>query len=424
MIWVPRDSKLAIHKAVALAGFVAVIAAITLAAAPLAHAQYTVIHNFGTPAGTAGDGSAPNGDMIQDSDGSLYGTTERGGDGVIFKLDPGGVLTVLYAFSCDGPPIGCFPEAGLFRDPEGNLYGTTTRGQHQGVFKLDTHNVATQLHEFTGGMDGSTPNSKLVSVDGELYGTTQAGGGTGCSQNLGCGTIFKVTKGGLETVVYRFTGGADGANPQGLIRDEAGNLYGVAEFNVTAPGAGTVFKLDTAGVFTVLYTFPGGAAGAGPVGRLARDTNGNIHGATRGGGTCCGVVFRLDSSGNETVLHDFFDLGGGQYPSTGVIDAGGVLYGTTEFGGDHGCHLGFSERGCGVLYQIGKTGEYTVLHRFIGYPKDGSWPLYGGLTLGADGSIYGATRKGGTGSDCDQTLNCGTIFKYTPPATDGAEVKP
>ena len=97
----------------------------------------------------------------------------------------------------------------------------------------------------------------------------------------------------------------------------------------------------------------------------------------------------------------------------GLLDVGGTLYGTTILGGDLTCD---PPNGCGVLYQIGKTGQYTVLHRFGGSAAgDGNYTLFGGLTLGADGGIYGATYYGGTGTACIGSFpGCGVIFKYTP----------
>lgn len=223
-----------------------------VASSPADAQTYTVIHTF---AGGAADGSSPNGEMIPDDTGNLYGTTSGGGTsdgGTVFKLDQSGVVTILS--SLDG-----HTDAGLFRDPEGNLYGTTTQGGANGngtVFKLDTNNVLTTLYTFKNGTDGAQPQFRMVSINGELYGTTRFGGDLNCT----CGVIFKVTKGGRETVLYRFTGGADGAQPQGLVRDSAGNLYGAAS-SITTPDFGTVFELDTAGVFTVLYTFTGGTDG-------------------------------------------------------------------------------------------------------------------------------------------------------------------
>lgn len=285
------------------------------------------------------------------------------------------------------------------------------------MFKLDTNNTLKTLHSFIGNLngagDGQGPRARLVTRNGDLYGITAFGGGsTNC--NDGCGTIFKMTTGGTETVLYRFTGGSDGANPQGVIRDSEGNLYGIASSGGT--GEGTVWKLDTLGVFTVLYSFTGGADGGKPMGRLIRDTNGNIHGVTASGGdaTCnCGVVFRLDANGNETILHKFFGYGGGFEGFVGLLDVGGTLYGTTLSGGDPTCNSG---GGCGVLYQIGKTGQYAVLHRFAGATtRDGAYNIFGSLSLGADGSIYGATWYGGAGTSCSGSIpGCGVIFKYTP----------
>jgi uncharacterized repeat protein (TIGR03803 family) len=138
---------------------------------------------------------------------------------------------------------------------------------------------------------------------GNLYGTTLAGGNLAC----GCGVVFKLNTTGKETVLHRFTGGADGRNPglAGLVRDSAGNLYGATATGgftggVCAPnGCGTVFKLDTTGKKTVLHSFTGKADGAYPDAGLVRDAAGNLYGTTYSGGdlACggggCGVVFKL-----------------------------------------------------------------------------------------------------------------------------------
>jgi uncharacterized repeat protein (TIGR03803 family) len=393
------------------------VALLTLSIASISlHAQtYTVLHVF---TGGPTDGALPNGELVQDAAGNLYGTTSAGGaehEGVVFKLDTSGAITILS--SVDGGPA-----AGLFRDPEGNLYGTTAQGGAGGngtVFKLDTNNVLTTLYSFKNGSDGSAPNSKLVSINGELYGTTRNGGDPNCT----CGVIFKVTKDGKEEVLYVFRGETSETSQgqsQGLVRDAAGNLYGgfteegITNTDQCPDGCGIIFKLDTAGVFTVLYSFAGGTDGLNPVGRLIRDTNGNIHGVTASGGDIGGgTVFRLDANGDKTVLHNFFGFGGGHDPDNGLLDVGGILYGTTAVGGDFpkAC-----PDGCGVLYQVGKTGQYAVLHRFGGLgAEDGNSPAIGQLTLGADGSIYGAASIGG--SVCPEgggaTLGCGVIFKYT-----------
>jgi uncharacterized repeat protein (TIGR03803 family) len=380
------------------------------------HAQtYTIVHSF---AGAPNDGAFANGELTQDSAGNFYGTTVRGGvgnSGTIFELDASGVESTLQSFGASNVNAGGSPEGGLLLDTQGNLYGTNTGGGPGGgagtVFKFAT-NTLKSLHTFGFGEDGGQPRSRLVTINGDLYGVTLDGG-----------TIFKMTKGGTETILYRFTGGADGNLPENLIRDSAGNLYGVAAAGggqVKCPGqngCGTVWKLDTSGVFTVLYTFTGGTDGGIPLGRLILDAaDGSLRGTTEVGGDpkCnCGVVFRVDSSGNETVIHKFFGHGGGGEPSTGLLDVDGTLYGTTGFGGDLTCNPPY---GCGVLYQIGKTGQYAVLHRFAGAATgDGAYNAIGGLSLGADGSIYGATWYGGTGACTTGAVpGCGVIFKYTP----------
>ena len=160
------------------------------------------------------------------------------------------------------------------------------------VFKLDTRGKETVLHSFAGGTDGQYPWAGLVrDSDGGLYGTTFYGGASNY------GVVFKVDAAGTETVLYSFTGGADGGNPTaGVIRDSAGNLYGTTNIG-GAPGMGygVVFELDMAGTETVLHTFTGGAGGANPVGGLIRDTAGNLYGTTQDGGSGSGVglVFEL-----------------------------------------------------------------------------------------------------------------------------------
>jgi uncharacterized repeat protein (TIGR03803 family) len=227
------------------------------------------------------------------------------------------------------------------------------------------------------------------------------------------------------TILYRFddgpNGGGKGLNPaSGLIRDSAGNLYGVASGG-GENGGGTVFKLDTSDVFSVLYSFPSilGSDGGAPLGRLTRDDqDGSLRGVATSGGdaSClCGVIFRVNAAGEETVIHDFFGNGGGSLPAAGLLDLGGVLYGTTDAGGDSSCAP--LNHGCGVLYQVDRSGKYAVLHRFAG-PAAGDGAYNSNeLIRGEDGSVYGVTNFGGTGTNCEPNGvigGCGTIFKYTP----------
>jgi uncharacterized repeat protein (TIGR03803 family) len=299
---------------------------------------YEVVHTF-----TAGaDGALPSAGLIRDLEGNLYGTTAYGGKwgwGVVFKVDTAGTETVLYSFT--GAADGGRPLAGLIADSVGHLYGTTANGgsqQHGAVFKLDKTGE-TVLYSFTGAADGIRPYAGLIRDSaGNLYGTTMWGGPGGPS---GSGIVFKLDTVGTETVLYRFTDGADGARPQaGLIRDAAGNLYGTTFHGgvktgicASSGGCGVVFKLDTAGAETVLHSFKGGD-GANPIAGLIGDLAGNLYGTTSSGGKSNrGVVFRLNKTG-ETVLYSFTGGADGARPYAGLIrDSAGNLYGTTVAGG-------------------------------------------------------------------------------------------
>jgi uncharacterized repeat protein (TIGR03803 family) len=292
----------------------------------------TVLYSF-----TGGaDGSGPSAGLIRNSAGNLYGTTSDGGTsgrGVVFKLDTTGTETVLYSFT--GEADGGYPSAGLIQDSAGNLYGTTEYGgaSNDGVvFKVDTSGTETVLHSFRGG-DGATPFAGLIRDSaGDLYGTTYVGGASGL------GVVFKLNKTG-ETVLYSFTGG-DGAYPgAGLFRDSAGILYGTTLYG--ALDFGEVFMLDTTGAETVLHSFTGGTDGAYPYAVLIQGSAGNLYGTTYLGGTSnnAGVVFKLDTTGTETVLYSFTGGTDGGEPLAGVIqDSAGNLYGTTSGGGidNHG----------------------------------------------------------------------------------------
>jgi uncharacterized repeat protein (TIGR03803 family) len=280
----------------------------------------TVLYTFQGPAGgPTGDGAQPDGALIQDAKGNLYGTTAAGGlgGGTVFKLSPAGKETV-FNFGKDGQQpvnLGGQPLAGVVRDSEGNLYGTSWGGTNSPnppeglgvVYKLTESELAkngegTVLHTFTGFTgtvaDGAFPyyGSLIRDSAGNLYGTTYVGGIEGlCPSGSGCGTVFKLDAAGAETILYSFTGGADGGYPAGgLIRDSAGNLYGTGILGGTS-NAGVVFKLDTAGTLTVLHNFTGGADGGAPLGDLVRDSAGNIYGTTSASGGCgqCGVVFKI-----------------------------------------------------------------------------------------------------------------------------------
>lgn len=401
----------------------------------------TVLHNF-----TGGaDGAQPYSHPIGDSAGNLYGTTPVGGSGnagVIYKISAKGHLTVLYSFS--GGVDGYYPQAGLIRDQAGNLYGTANYGGTLGmgvVYRLDITNQETTLYNFTGGTDGMGPSGGVIrDLAGNLYGTA-SGGTTGngvvfklapsgketplysfqggmdgtipcgglildaagilCGSTAGggpanAGVIYKLDRAGMETVIYGFPSGADGMWPTaGVIRDSAGNLYGTTPKGGPA-NAGVVYRVDAAGHETVLYSFQGGSDGANSFGSLVRDPAGNLYGTTQNGGTASlGVVFKLDTSGHETVLHQFGGTDGAAPASGVILDSAGNLYGTTTAGGD----------GWGLVYKLDVTGQETVLYKFTG-GADGGVPI-AALIRDAAGNLYGTANNGGPGG-------AGVVYKIDP----------
>jgi uncharacterized repeat protein (TIGR03803 family) len=255
------------------------------------------------------------------------------------------------------------------------------------------------LHTFTGEPDGAFSYADLVrDTAGNLYGTTAGGG------SASAGTVFKVDSAGAETILYSFTGGPDGFFPNaGLVRDVTGTLYGT-----TADGGsynfGTVFKLDKTSKKIILHNFTGTSGdGEYPYADLILDAAGNLYGTAVGGGSFgYGIVFKLDKTGKETVLYSFTGSSGdGAYPYLArlVRDDAGNFYGTTS-GGGSGCK---AAGGCGTAYKLDKTGKETVLHRFTSKER---FP-WAGLIRDAAGNLYGTTH----GSNNCKSFPFGTVFE-------------
>jgi uncharacterized repeat protein (TIGR03803 family) len=288
----------------------------------------------------------------------------------------------------------------------------------------------TVLHTFTGIPDdgASISVAPLLDVHGTLYGTTGLGGPYGGGPFggvYGSGTAFKLDRNGKETVLYSFTGGADGSVPaSNLVPDDEGNLYSITNFGglpcaiatlYGVNGCGVVFKLNWQGKETVLYSFSGGTDGGIPD-SVTMGVDGNLYGVTAFGGdvSCsggfwagygCGVVFKLDRSGNETVLYSFSGVPDGAVPfSFLTMDESGNIYGAAQYGGSLPNPAVCSGNGCGTVFRLDRSGKLTVLHTFTG-GADGFQPN-GPVLLDDKGNLYGNTEYGG-----DLTCNCGVVFK-------------
>jgi uncharacterized repeat protein (TIGR03803 family) len=277
----------------------------------------------------------------------------------------------------------------------------------------------TVLHAFTASPDGAIPNPIIRDAQGNLYGTTKYGGLTSCGEGS-CGTVFKIDSAGHESVLYSFEGGSNGTNPvAGLVRDAAGNLYGTTQGNGFIGGQSVIFKVNPKGQQTVLYLADNSKASSldSP---LTLDAHGNLYGMSPYGGhvncnkgTGCGTLFKITPHGKFTVLHAFTEKEGIQPEGGVVLDAKGNIYGTAIHGGKLECDFpGWGQprgTGCGTIFKLDHSGTLTVLHKFTG-PEDGSYPL--GLTIDSVGNLYGIAESGGDVIKKTNYANgLGTIFK-------------
>jgi uncharacterized repeat protein (TIGR03803 family) len=320
--------------------------------------------------------------------------------------------TVLYNF-CSQPKCadGYEPTGSLVMDKKGNLYGTTVFGGTGSacgsngcgtVFKLTPAGVETVLHDFAGFPDGEYPSGLVLDKKGNLYGTTQGGGPNGW------GAVYGLTSSGTETVLYSFSGGVDagtgtdGAFPNGpLVRDTKGNLYGSTSeggaYYCPEAGCGTVFKVSPTGVETQLYAFTGGADDGNPFGGLVRDAQGNLYGATAQGtdfGPIGGTVFKLTPAGNETQLYSFTGGKDGNGPYGGLVTDAKGNFYGTTFYGGNQSCNDGEQSCCGVVFKVTPSGKERALHRFTGR-QDGGYPTTG-VILDAGDNLYGTTVYGGS----------------------------
>jgi hypothetical protein len=400
--------------------------------------QEMVLHSFGGP-----NGAGPVSNIIAGRAGAFYGTTLFGGagGGTVFELMPAGTgytEKVLYSFK--GGLDGKSPW-GIVADGTGALYGITFLGGSSGnggngwgtVFKLSPGKsgyTESVLYRFVGGTDAWEPIGPPVrDKDGAIYGVGSFGG----SHNDGA--IFKLTpsmSGYSESVIYSFPGGAGGQLPEaGLTIDRQGSIYGTTMYGGSSQGycgstggCGTVFKLTRQGSAyseSIAHAFTG-ADGNLPYGVVTvNDRTGAIFGTTFWGGVKgIGVVYKLAPHGSayaESVLYSFKGKADGFLPEgTLLLKPDGTLYGTAASGGG-GCR----GIGCGSVFELTPSHpgySFRVVYDFL-KPINGAEPQQTNLLSDPGGALYGATRSGGSDSNCADggpggARGCGAVFKIVP----------
>jgi len=350
---------------------------------------YGDLHDF-----NSADGANPSDPQVlaEGRDGNLYGTTPGGGQGggVVFRITPAGLQTVLYTFTGSD---GYVPNAGLTLGLDGNFYGTTILGGVHSlgaIYKITAGGGLTVLYSFTGGSDGAYPYATpVLGNDGNLYGVTQSA------------TAYKITPLGTFTVL----GTLPSRSFAPLFLGADGDFYGTTQHGGTF-NQGTVFRMTPAGKITVIYSFDGTTHGGVPWGGVVQAA-GNFYGTTTAGGSGGGVVYRLTPTGSLTVIHNF-PVGSqtdGSDPIAGLLFASnGFFYGTTFSGGSGGY---------GDLFQINANGQsYVDIYDFQN--TFGSNPS-SNLVQHTNGFVYGMATHGGLNGD-------GVLFSLA--LNLGATVKP
>jgi uncharacterized repeat protein (TIGR03803 family) len=307
-------------------------------------------------------------------------------------------VIVLHNFT--GGSDGSVPQSPLVQGSDGNFYGTASGAGDGGggtVFQLTPAGGFTALHSFAPATEGEIPLAGLIQgSDGNFYGTTLGGPGSN-----GRGTVFQITPAGAVTTLHSFfAGSADGGwNDADLLQGSDGNFYGTT-LSGGSSNDGTVYKVTPAGVVTTLHSFTRvGTDGSNPWEvALIQSTNGNFYGTTTyGGNRGAGTAFQMTPAGALTTLLNFPDATGGMAPFSGLVQgADGNFYGTAPVSGGS---IG------GAVFKITPAGTATNLHNFTGANGEGTGP-YAGLIQGVDGNFYGTTTGAGSG--------IGTIFEVTP----------
>jgi uncharacterized repeat protein (TIGR03803 family) len=324
-------------------------------------------------------------------------------------------FTVLHSFR--GGTDGASPQMTLITDQQGALYGTTAggdTGDSGTVFKLTRQSgrwVETVLHRFSGGNDGANPVAGLtLGKDASLYGTTLNGGTTNSHCPQGCGVVFKINKNGGEVVIYRFTAkNNDAASPgAGLIFDTKGNLYGTSEQGGDE-GFGSVFELTHTAkgwIETTLHSFHEFQDGYDPHASLIMDQSGALYGTTmKGGRSLDGVVFKMDHNANGWNFTTLYALD--PHGNDGIVPLSGLVFdGMGSLYGTTSLGGIHNSQNIGTVFKLTPGQDADVLlHSFTG-GKDGAEPN-ATVVFDAAGALYGTTFAGGSSNE-------GVVFKLTP----------
>jgi uncharacterized repeat protein (TIGR03803 family) len=315
-------------------------------------AKETVLHRFSVPLGN--EAEIPGGYSLSKDGETLYGLSNYGGDytacpeglgcGFVFSLDLStNKYEVLHEFQ-GGPNDGAGPNGNMVFESEGNLFGMAFDGGANftgAIFEITSAGAEKIIYSFGPVPDGNDPAGGLVrDSSGNFFGATISGGTGSCQNGPGCGTVFEVTPSGKEKVLYSFTGGSDGQNPYWLVGNSAGAVYGISR---TADNVVTaVFEVNSKGQFSIIYN----GSFVSQITSLSLGPSGALYATATGGTvnpTCgdngCGQVLQLtpDGSGEwtATVLHAF-DGSDGEYVNFGVVVRNGDLYGATAYGGPTG----------------------------------------------------------------------------------------
>ena len=353
---------------------------------------------------------------------SVHSILFAAGLSAIATLAEGATLSVIHTFR--GGSDGAEPWSAPIMDAAGNLYGTTAFGgngqgcpvaDHGGcgtVYKITPDGTETVLYAFRGNSDGRFPQAGLLLDEGgNLFGTTLLGGNAGCNGD-GCGTVFRIAPDGDETILHAFAAdGSDAAEPvAGLVRDSSGNLYGAGTGGGPAR-SGMIFRIAPDNTYSIVHIFTGKPEQQGNPNSLMIDRYDNIYGTTGYPGEyeyCegyCGTIFTVTMFGVFRTLHVFSTAEGTIPAGTLVKDGSGSLYGTTYGGGTAAC-------GCGTIFRLAKDGTFTRLYSFQA-GTDGAWPE-GGVAMDKNGNLFGTTVDGGAGC----SIGCGTLFRLDSAGTE------